>query len=278
VVSVRDPIARILRTPSISRTLQIPPPTREARTKNPVATHRGAHHPDALTTIEAPTTLMRPGPSRCPKVSPRSQHRFGFRSPPRLELATSGSRPLPPDALSVRPALVFQVPIRSLSHGCSAVWRGWISRSPCAPFRVPPPYLPFGPCPCHRMYVEPPHSFLPARFYVATPTTPFLQLRGAVPGITCPLPLFVHPWTRSRSRFRSRYICRVVVTPSHHRISAFSVTLSSQFRLAFSPLRSRTLSRFIYESRRPRPLSSVSVSVSSRPRRDPPSDFTVSSP
>jgi len=166
---------------------------REARTKNPVATHRGAHHPDALTTIEAPTTSMRPGPSRRPKVSPRSQHRFGFRSPPRLELATSSSRPLPPDALSVRPALAFQVPIRSLSHGCSAVLHGRISRSPRAPFRVPPSYLPFGPRPCHRICVEPLHSFLPARFYVATPTTPFLRPRGAVPGITCPLPLFVHP-------------------------------------------------------------------------------------
>jgi len=75
-------------------------------------------------------TSMRPGPSRHPKVSPRSQHRFGFRSPPRLEHATSSSRPLPPDALSVRPALAFQVPIRSLSHGCSAVLRGRISRSP----------------------------------------------------------------------------------------------------------------------------------------------------
>jgi len=134
VVSVRDPIARISRTPSISRTLQILPPTCEARTKNPVATHRGAHHPDALTTIEAPTTSMRPGPSRRPKVSPRSQHQFGFRSPPRLELATSGSWPLPPDALSVRPALAFQVPIRSPSHGCSAMWRGWISRSPALRF------------------------------------------------------------------------------------------------------------------------------------------------
>jgi len=89
--------------------------------KNPVATHRGAHRPDALTTIEAPTTSMRLGPSRRPKVSPRSQHRFGFRSPPRLELATSSSQPLPPHTLSVRPALAFQVPIRSLSHGCSAV-------------------------------------------------------------------------------------------------------------------------------------------------------------
>ena len=98
--------------------------------KNPVATHRGAHRPDALTTIEAPTTSMRLGPSRRPKVSPRSQHRFGFRSPPRLELATSSSQPLPPHTLSVRPALAFQVPIRSLSHGCSAVWCGWISRSP----------------------------------------------------------------------------------------------------------------------------------------------------
>jgi len=52
-------------------------------------------------TIEAPTTSMRPGPSRHPKVSPQSQHRFGFRSPPRLKLATSGSRPLPPDAVRV---------------------------------------------------------------------------------------------------------------------------------------------------------------------------------
>jgi len=134
VVSVRDLIARISRTPSISRTLQIPPPTREAQTKNPVATHRGAHHPDTLTTIKAPTTSMRPGPSRRPKVSPRSQHRFGFRSPPRLELATSSSRPLPPDALSVRPALALQVPIRSLSHGRSAVLRGRISRSPALRF------------------------------------------------------------------------------------------------------------------------------------------------
>jgi len=134
VVSVRDPIARISRTPSISRTLQIPPPTREARMKNPVATHRGAHHPDALTTIEAPTTSMRPGPSRRPKVSPRSQHRFGFRSPPRLELVTSSLRPLPPDTLSVRPALAFQVSIRLLSHGCSAVLRGRISRSPALHF------------------------------------------------------------------------------------------------------------------------------------------------
>ena len=58
MVSVRDPIARISRTPSILRTLQIPLPTHKARTKNPVATHRGAHHPDALTTIEAPTTSM----------------------------------------------------------------------------------------------------------------------------------------------------------------------------------------------------------------------------
>ena len=77
---------------------------------------------------------MRPGPSRRPKVSPRSQHRFGFRSPPRLELATSSLRPLPPDALSIQPALAFQVPIRSLSHGCSAVLCGWISRSPAPRF------------------------------------------------------------------------------------------------------------------------------------------------
>jgi len=130
VVSVRDPIAQISHTPSISRTLQIPPPTHEAQMKNPVATHRGAHRPDALTTIKAPATSMRLGPLRRPKVSPRSQHRFGFRSPPRLKLTTSSSRPLPPDALSIRPALAFQVPIRLLSHGCSAVWRSWISRSP----------------------------------------------------------------------------------------------------------------------------------------------------
>jgi len=52
----------------------------------------------------------------------------------RLELATSSSRPLPPDALSVRPALAFQVPIRSLSHGCSAVLRSRISRSPALRF------------------------------------------------------------------------------------------------------------------------------------------------
>jgi len=64
---------------------------------------------------------------------------------------------------------------------------------PHAPFRVPPSYLPFRPCPCHHMYVELPHSFLPAQFYVATPTTPFLRPRGAVPGITCHLPLFVPP-------------------------------------------------------------------------------------
>jgi len=41
--------------------------------------------------IEAPTTSTRPGPSRHPKVSPRSQHRFQVRSPPRLELVTSSS-------------------------------------------------------------------------------------------------------------------------------------------------------------------------------------------
>jgi len=115
-------------------TLQIPPPTRKVRTKNPVATHRGAHRPDALATIEAPTTSMRPGPSRRPKVSPQSQHQFGFRSPPRLKLTTSSSRPLPPDALSFWPALAFQVLIRSLSHGCSAMLRGWISRSPAPRF------------------------------------------------------------------------------------------------------------------------------------------------
>jgi len=190
---VRDPIARISRTPSISQTLQIPPPTREARTKNPVATHPGAHRPDALTTIEAPTTSVRPGPSRRPKVLPRSQHWFGFRSPPRLELATSSSRPLPPDALSVRPALAFQVPIRSLSHGCSAVLRGRISRSPMPRFVSLLRNYPSDPVPVITCTLDPPHSFLPAWFYVATPTTPFLRLRGAVPGITCPLPLFVHP-------------------------------------------------------------------------------------
>jgi len=134
VVSVRDPIVWISRMPTIPRTLQNPPPTREVRTKNLVATHRGAHRPDALTTIEVPTTSTRPGPLRRPKVSPRSQHRFGFRSPLQLELVTSSSRPLPPDALSVRPALAFQVLIRSLSHSCSAVLRGWTSRSPAPRF------------------------------------------------------------------------------------------------------------------------------------------------
>jgi len=193
VVSVRDPIARISRMPSISRTLQIPPPTCEARTKNPVATHRGAHRPDTLTTVEAPTTSMRPGPSRHPKVSPRSQHWFGFRSPPRLELATSSSWPLPLDALSVRPALAFQVPIRLLSHGCSAVWRGWISCSPAFRFVSLLRIYPLDPVPVIACMSDPPHSFLPTRFYVATPTTPFLRPRGAVPGITCHIPLFVHP-------------------------------------------------------------------------------------
>jgi len=161
--------------------------------KNPVATHRGAHRPDALTTVEAPTTSMRPGPSRRQKVLPRSQHWFGFRSPPRLELVTSSSRPLPPDALSVRPALAFQVPIRSLSHGCSAVWCGWISRSPASRFMSLLRIYPSDPVPVIACTSDPPHSFLPARFYVATPTTPFLRPRGAVPGITCHLPLFVHP-------------------------------------------------------------------------------------
>jgi len=54
VVSVQDPIIRILRTPTIPRTLQNPPPTHEVRTKNPVATHRGTHRPDALTTSKCP--------------------------------------------------------------------------------------------------------------------------------------------------------------------------------------------------------------------------------
>jgi len=80
--------------------------------------------------IEAPTTLTRPGPSRRPKISPRSRHWFGFRSPPRLKLVTSSSRPLPPDTLSVWPTLAFPVPIRSFSHSCSAVLHGWTSRSP----------------------------------------------------------------------------------------------------------------------------------------------------
>jgi len=164
VVSLRDPIARISRTPSISRTLQIPPPTREARTKNPVATHRGAHHPDALMTIEAPTTSMRPGPLRRPKVSPRSQHRFGFRSPPRLELATSSLWPLPPDALSVRPTLAFQVPIRSLSHGCSAVWRGRISRSPAPRFVSLLRNYPSDPVPVIACTSDPPILFFPLGF------------------------------------------------------------------------------------------------------------------
>jgi len=73
---------------------------------------------------------MQPGPLKCPKVSPRSQHCFGFRSPPRLELATPSSQTLPPDSPSAQPALAFQVPIRSFSHGCSAVLRSWASRSP----------------------------------------------------------------------------------------------------------------------------------------------------
>jgi len=161
VVSVRDPIVRISRTPSISRTLQIPPPAREVRTKNPVATHRGAHRPDALTTIKAPTTLMRPGPSRRPKVSPRSQHRFGFRSPPRLELATSSSRPLPPDTLSIWPALAFQVPIRSLSHGCSAVLCGWTSRSPAPRFVSLLCNHPSDPVPVIACTSKPPILFFP---------------------------------------------------------------------------------------------------------------------
>ena len=105
---------------------------------------------------------MRPGPLRHPKVSPRSQHRFGFRSPPQLKLTTSSSWPLPPDALSVRPALAFQVPIRSLSHSCSAVLRGWTSRFPAPRFMSFPHYLPFGPCPYHHVYVEnPPILFFP---------------------------------------------------------------------------------------------------------------------
>jgi len=135
VVSVRDPIARILRTPSILRTLQIPPPTPRSANEEPgrntsrrppsrrAHDHRSAHDFDATGAFEVPK-----------KVSPRSQHRFGFRSPPRLELVTSSSQPLPPNALSVRPALAFQVPIRSLSHGCSAVLRGRISRSPALRF------------------------------------------------------------------------------------------------------------------------------------------------
>jgi len=99
----------------------------------PVVTwnHRGAYRPEVLTTIEVPTTSTRPGPSKRPKVSPQSQHRFGFRSPPQLELVTPSSRPLPPNTPSARPALAFQVPIRSFSHGCSAVLRSWASRSPC---------------------------------------------------------------------------------------------------------------------------------------------------
>jgi len=135
VVSVRDPIAWISRTPSISRTLQIPPPTPRSVNEEPgrntlrrppsqrAHDHRGARNFGATGAFEAPK-----------KVSPRSQHRFGFSSPLRLELATSSLRPLPPDALSVRPTLAFQVPIRSLPHGCSAMLRGRISRSPALRF------------------------------------------------------------------------------------------------------------------------------------------------
>ena len=111
--------------------------------------------------IEAPTTSMRPGPSRRPKVSLRSQHRFGFRSPPRLELATSSLRPLPPDALSVRPALAFQVPIRSLSHGCSAVLRGRISRSPAFRFVSLLRIYPSDPVPVITCTSDPPILFFP---------------------------------------------------------------------------------------------------------------------
>jgi len=114
-----------------------------------------------LITIEAPTTLRQPGPSRRPKVSPRSQHWFGFRSPPRLELATSSSRPLPPDALSIWPALVFQVPIRSLSHSCSAVLCGWISHSPAPRFVSLLRNYPSDPVPVIACTSKPPILFFP---------------------------------------------------------------------------------------------------------------------
>jgi len=65
---------------------------------------------------------------------------------------------------------------------------------PRAPFRVLPSLFTLWTLSLpSRVCRKPPHSFLPARFHVATSTTPFLQPRGAVPGITCHLPLFVRP-------------------------------------------------------------------------------------
>jgi len=94
------------------------------------------------------------------------------------------------------------------------VLRSWASHSPhprCVSLRR---IYPSDPVPTITYTSKPPHSFLPAWFRVATSMTPFLWPRGTVPGITCHLPLFVHPYTRSRSRFRSCYISCVVVTPS----------------------------------------------------------------
>jgi len=111
--------------------------------------------------IEAPMTSTQPGPLRRPKVSPRSQHRFGFRSPPQLKLATSSSRPLPPDALSIWPTLVFPVPIRSFSYGCSAVLCGWTSRSPAPRFMSLLRIYPSDPVPAIACMSKPPILFFP---------------------------------------------------------------------------------------------------------------------
>jgi len=154
--------------------------------------------------IKVPTVPTRSRPSK----RPRLRRDRGLRGAQRSchdrntgsglgPLRDSNSRPrvrdTPPDAPSAWPALASQVPIRSLSHDCSAVLRGWTSRSPAPRFVSFPRYLPFGPCPYHRMYVETPHSFLPTWFHVVMLMTPFLRPRGAVPGITCHLPLFVCP-------------------------------------------------------------------------------------
>ena len=118
---------------------RFPHQPREARTKNPVATtprrppsrrahdHQSAHDFDVTGAFEAPK-----------EVSPRSQHRFGFRSPPRLELATSSSRPLS-SRRSFRSAR-FSVPGPdkvAFSRLLSRVARP-DQPFPRAPFRVPP--------------------------------------------------------------------------------------------------------------------------------------------
>ena len=143
--------------------------------------HRSAHDFDATRAFEAPKRSRHDrntGSGLGPSVA-RTRN---------LEFATPSSR------RSFRSArLSVPGPDKvAFSRLLSRV--AWLDQLfPRTPFRVPPSYLPFGPCPYHRVYVETPHSFLPTRFHVATPTTPFLWPRGAVLGITCHLPLFVRP-------------------------------------------------------------------------------------